>query len=354
MPPGGIGLPGTAPRPRNELEYIVRTDTAIFAEVTFDLNDTLSLTVGGRETEEEFEFATMVPENPLGPPHSTPTNVNGTVRLTDGVPTQGTRDFNKFTPRISLQNQFTDTIMGYISYSEGFNGGGVNSRFDPLLPDNGITPFEGEVLKNIELGLRSDLADGRLRLNATAFTGTWEDIQIGEVLTPGTTTTTNAGEAEIEGLEIEGIWRATDNLAINFTYGSLDTRYTDVGSAVVISTNSRFAFAPETSYSIGFRHDASLEGGGTLTTSLEYGWIDDFETFRNDEFQVSAHNGDYGLLSGRVMWTPAQGNWDFSVFGTNLTDEYYRMGGFPAILAGVDQGVVARPRELGVTLRLRL
>jgi hypothetical protein len=42
------------------------------------------------------------------------------------------------------------------------------------------------------------------------------------------------------------------------------------------------------------------------------------------------------------------------LIGTNLTDEYYRLGGFPAILAGIDQGVVARPREIGVSLAVRL
>jgi hypothetical protein len=43
-----------------------------------------------------------------------------------------------------------------------------------------------------------------------------------------------------------------------------------------------------------------------------------------------------------------------SFFGTNLTNEFYRMGGFNAILAGVDQGYVGRPREVGMTLSLRV
>lgn len=344
----------TVPRLMNTLQLTVNTDTAIFAEGTFDITDKLSLTVGGRQSTEDFEFQTLDPAEPLPPPNTISHSVAGTVRLVNGVPVQGKVDFDQFTPRVALQYQFTDNIMGYVSVSDGFDGGGVNARFDPTLPNNGILPFEGQTLQNYELGLRTDLADRRLRLNVTYFDGTWEDIQVAEVLTPGTTTTTNAGEATTDGLEIEGLLRVGDSLTFNFAAGWLDTAYTDVGLATTISTNSKFPFAPETSYSVGFQYDATLGNGGTLTTRFDYGWFDDFETFRDDRFHVSSNNEAYGLLSGRLQFTPADGNWDLALIGTNLTDEYYRLGGFPAILAGIDQGVVARPREVGVSLTVRL
>jgi iron complex outermembrane receptor protein len=344
----------TVPRTMNTLQYTVNTDTAIFAEGTFDVTEKLSLTVGGRQSTEDFEFQTLNPAEPLPPPNTISHSVAGTVRLVNGVPVQGKVDFDQFTPRVALQYQFADNIMGYVSVSEGFDGGGVNARFDPTLPNNGILPFEGQTLQNFELGLRTDLADRRLRLNVTYFDGTWEDIQVAEVLTPGTTTTTNAGEAITDGVEIEGLWRIGDNFTLNFAAGWLDTAYTDVGQATTISTNSEFPFAPETSYSVGFQYDANLGSGGTLTTRLDYGWFDDFETFRDDRFHVSTNNEAYGLLSGRLQFTPASGSWDIALIGTNLTDEFYRLGGFPAILAGIDQGVVARPREVGVSLSVRL
>jgi iron complex outermembrane receptor protein len=344
----------TVPRLMNTLQFTVNTDTAIFAEGTFDITEKLSLTVGGRQSTEDFEFQTLNPAEPQPPPNTISHSVEGTVRLVNGVPVQGKVDFDQFTPRVALQYQFAANVMGYVSVSEGFDGGGVNARFDPTLPNNGILPFEGQTLQNYELGLRTDLADRRLRLNVTYFDGTWENIQVAEVLTPGTTTTTNAGEAITDGLEIEGLWRVGDNLTLNFAAGWLDTAYTDVGLATTISTNSQFPFAPETSYSVGFQYDANLRNGGMLTTRFDYGWFDDFETFRDDRFHVSAHNEAYGLLSGRLQFTPASGSWDIALIGTNLTDEYYRLGGFPAILAGIDQGVVARPREVGVSLTVRL
>lgn len=349
------GMGAAGPRPRNALDRDVRRDTAIYAEITYDLTEKLTLTVGGRYSEEEFHSETYDPAEPLGPPQQPSFNLEGPIQVVGGEPLVFDVDFDALTPRVTLQNQFTDTVMGYISYAEGFNGGGVNSRFDPTLPNNGIIPFGDELLANIELGLRSDLLENRLRLNATYFTGTWDDIQIGETLTPGQNTVTNGGEAKIEGFELEGLWRPTDNLFVNFTAGWLDTRYTDLGQATLIALDTPFPFAPETTYSIGLQWDNDLDSGGSITTRLDYGWIDDFQTFRDARFQASvAANDAYGLLSGRITYTPAAGNWDVAIFGTNLTDQWYRLGGFSAVLAGLDQGVVARPREIGVTLRLRL
>jgi len=216
-------------------------------------------------------------------------------------------------------------------------------------------PFEEEILGNFEIGLRSDLLDGRLRLNVTYFDGVWEDIQVAEVLVISTTTTTNAGEAEISGIEIEGTWRASDSFTINFAAGTLDTAYTDVGMATTISVDSTFPFAPESSYSLGIQWDSDLRSGASVMTRLDYGWMDDFETFRDDRFiSFGGANDVYGLLGGRLQYTPPSGDWDIALFGTNLTNEFYSMGGFNAILAGVDQGYVGRPREVGISLSLRL
>lgn len=254
-----------------------------------------------------------------------------------------------------MQYQFTDSIMAYITGAQGFNAGGVNSRFDSTLPNNGLASYDGEVLTNYEVGVRSDLFENRLRLNATYFTGVWDNIHVGEVLTPGTTLTTNAGEADISGLEIEGIWRASDSFAVNFTLNTLNTEYTDVGLATTIQVGDEFPYAPDSGYSVGLQWNNDLSGGGSIMARFDYGWIDDVVTFRDRRFHwPSSANVAYGLSNGRITYTPPAGNWDIAFLATNLGNEYYRQGGFPAVLAGVDQGVVGRPREFGVTIRMRL
>lgn len=345
-------------RPRNvppSLGRVVTEDTAVFAEFSYDVTDALTVTVGARSSDEDFASETYTLLSPKGPPQTPNFDIyNRAIRVIGGVPVIRDAQFDAVTPRVALQYQFTDTIMGYVSYAEGFNGGGVNARFDPTLPNNGILAFNDELLGNFEIGLRSDLLDGRLRLNATYFDGTWEDIQIGEVLTPGTTTTTNAGEAEISGLEVEATLRTGGPFSMNFAFGLLDTAYTDVGLATTtLALNSEFPFAPDTSYSVGFQWDNDLSSGASFLTRFDYGWIDDHETFRDKRFHFSRNGGKaYGLLSARFQYTAASGAWSAALYGRNLTDEYYREGGFNAILAGVDQGYVGRPREVGLQLTM--
>ena len=346
----------TCPRYRHAENLIVTEDTAIFAEVVFDLTEQLSLTVGARSSKEDFYSEVYNNGEGIREPQQG-TRYFGQILRTDaqGVPLIFNASFDSFTPRLALQYQFNDNVMGYITGAEGFNGGGVNSLFNSELPNNGIVAFDPEFLTNYEIGLRSDFANNRLRFNATYFWGTWDGIQVGEVLTPGQTTTTNAGEAEISGLEIESVWRPTDSFQVDFTLATLDAEYTDTGLSTTVQVGDKFVNAPETGYSIGAQWNNDLSGGGSVMVRADYGWIDDVVTFRDRRFHwPSRANVAYGLASGRITWTPAAGNWDVAFFGTNLTDEYYRQGGFPAVLAGIDQGVVGRPREFGVTIRMRL
>ncbi len=355
--PGTVGGPiRHAPRYRHQEQYVSREDTAVFAEVVYDLTEQLSLTVGGRFSNESFYSEVYVNSEGVRPPQAG-TKVFGRVPRLDpqGVPFIFNAEFDAFTPRIALQYQFTDSIMAYVTGAQGFNAGGVNSRFDSSLPNNGLASYDGEVLTNYEVGVRSDLFENRLRLNATYFTGVWDNIHVGEVLTPGTTLTTNAGEADISGLEIEGIWRASDSFAVNFTLNTLDTEYTDVGLATTIQVGDEFPYAPDSGYSVGLQWNNDLSGGGSIMARFDYGWIDDVVTFRDRRFHwPSSANVAYGLSNGRITYTPPAGNWDIAFLATNLGNEFYRQGGFPAVLAGVDQGVVGRPREFGVTIRMRL
>ena len=53
-----------------------------------------------------------------------------------------------------------------------------------------------------------------------------------------------------------------------------------------------------------------------------------------------------------MTYQPADADWSYSLWGRNLTSEWYQQGGFGAFLGGVDQGIVARPREFGITVNM--
>ncbi len=247
---------------------------------------------------------------------------------------------------MSLAYDFTDEIMFYATYSEGFNGGGVNTN-----PVNGVfTSYTGEKLIQIEFGVRSMLFDNNLRLNASVFDGTWEDIQVGEALVPGQITQQNAGEAEMSGIEFDALWTPTDNITINAAAGWLDTAYTNVGQATTIGLNSDFAFAPDFQASVGAQYVWNQENGASLTYRLDYGWTNKYVTIQ--DIRLQKVQPEYGLLSGRMTYQPVNSDWSYSIWGRNMTNQWYQQGGFGAFLGGVDQGVVARPREFGIQVNM--
>ena len=75
------------------------------------------------------------------------------------------------------------------------------------------------------------------------------------------------------------------------------------------------------------------------------------------EFQTQDADGSnrpepaYGILNARMIYEPETADWRLSLFGTNLTDEWYVNGGFDARnVWGYDFAVIGRARETGVSL----
>jgi len=345
------------PRLSNTLALVETEDTAIYAQATWDVNDKFSITAGIRSSDEDFVAHTFTPglainQNALLPSK----NMDRGYKMVDGVPMIQRASFSANTPLLAFRYNFNDTTMGYLTLSEGFNGGGVNRRFLPQLPNNGIVPYDAETYENTEIGIKSDLMDDRLRLNFAYFDGTWTSMQICEVLTPGVCTTGNAGEAVSSGIELEGIFQINESFRFNFGVSTLDIGFTDVGKASTIDLDTVIPFSPENTFNVGFQFDTNLTDGASITTRVDYGWIDNFETFRDNRFQKmsKAANNGYGMSNARVIYTPADGRWDAALHITNISNVYYRLGGFSASFAGLDQGVVGRPREVGLTLTMRL
>jgi iron complex outermembrane receptor protein len=257
--------------------------------------------------------------------------------------------------------------MGYVSYSEGFNAGGA----DPVTTANGrrLVTFDPENISTYEIGLRSDLANGRLRFNASLFHTDWEDIQIrSNFVDPSigvyavTIITQNVAGADADGIETELTWLATDKLELSANVGLLDTGYTSflLGAATPVNVGSDFAQAPKETYSLGLEHTATLGNGGEWKSRVDYSYVGGFQRYadplyhpRNLGFDFDYDAGDYGLWNARFVYTPPNdARWNVAVFGTNLTDEQVVNGGFYGSIWELDWSTIDRPREVGVALQM--
>lgn len=110
--------------------------------------------------------------------------------------------FTGFSPKISIQHELTSGDLVYAVISEGYRPGGINSGgARPLEPEREL--FRADQLVNYEVGVKGTRLDRRLELNAALFYDVWKDIQTDQFRPSSIPYTTNAGDAEIVGVEGE-------------------------------------------------------------------------------------------------------------------------------------------------------
>ncbi len=355
----------------DDMNFAAQHGWALFGEAVIHLTDALDLTVGYRHHDQTNESQSMAVTPGLTaakPPRSNAEFGPGDIFAGTRVGIVDSASFDKGTSRLALNYDFSDSIMGYVGYSEGFNSGGFG--VEQLSCKRRVSPFLPEDLQNLEVGIRSDLADGLLRVNATVFHTEWNDIQlagesIDDCVNPpvvGTNLRTqNVASAEAEGVEVELTIAPTENLMFNLNLGLLDTQYVGITTPVPgLTLNTEFSQAPEKTGNLSVQHTARLGGGGTFISRFDYSFSDQFwrsqiPNFRTEYYGLPPgfdEGGDYGLANVRFTYMPAGAAWELAVFGTNLTNEYYLNSGFFHSLWDIDFASVGRPREAGISLKI--
>lgn len=294
---------------QNPLADHDREAWAVFGEVHFDLTEKLMLTLGGRYTEEEKDYAGRIffggePNEGLpflqGYVPGSPTDDFFVFGQPIWVPIDaaaGDEDWDEFTPKVGLDYRINDDVLTYVTYSEGFRSGGFNGRNQNLA---NIGPFDPEFVDNWEIGMKGDFLDNTLRLNLAAFYNEYDDKQE-EVIEPdgfggSNTVVRNASSAELKGVEAELTWVATDYLRFAANVGYLDAEYDDFRADLtgdgIVTDNS----------DLELRRVPEWTGGvaGTYTRLLGPGTFQLYASYRyTDEYWVEVRNDPRGLLDDR-------------------------------------------------------
>lgn len=327
---------------RGEMDSI-----AGFAQLGYRFSDAWKLTLGGRYTEDDkggdvdgIQVATGDRFNPADTRPLTP--------LVRPFSTSYGDTWNEFTPQGILEFQPSEEWYFYGSISTGFKGGGYEDT-----PANEIAadiPFDPETVTNYEVGFKSTLLDGHIRLNATAFYMDYKDLQVQQTNQDCLCNLTdNASDAEIKGLEVELQW-AVGSGVILFAGGSmLDTEYIDfIESSGFDSSGNNLQRTPDNQFNAGL--DWTF-GTGQFAESfgfhVNYYWQDDMY------WQPANLNTEdaYGLINARLSYEPPTSAWSVSAWIKNATDKLYRTGIIPFFGEEVSQ--FGAPRTYGVDLRGR-
>jgi iron complex outermembrane recepter protein len=276
------------------------------------------------------------------------------------VSTDDSISFDAWSGKLGVEWSLADNLLTYATISRGFKTGGFFGGFPTNVAQ--LAPFDAETLWGLELGVKSDLADGRLRVNASVFTYDREDVQqnAGDPTSPiQIKRITNIGDVDTVGAEAEATWLATDRLSLSFGVGATDAEVSD----------STFVQAA----SLPFLPDTSIEGSnlpnysdlsanfvgryeGSFRTNL--GWFAQLEGRYQSEQDLSIITNPVEVPvfqePGYSLWNVRFGingdAWAAQLFVSNATDETYRVLARNDGAFGIHE-LYGMPRTAGVSFQ---
>lgn len=288
--------------------------------------------------------------------------------------------------KVSLDYHFTPAVMGYLQWSTGFRGGGVAPR--PFFANQGVS-FKPETLDAYEVGLKSDLFDRSLRVNLSAFVNNYKNIVLSPLsaffnpnlpvdnnpadilYNPNTppffgtfpsAVPQNAGTARFKGVELEMQWHPARGFSMDLSGSWIQFNYTHLAPGVVavaqggtcisgcLTLNAPWSYTPKWKASAGAQYELRLANGAALTPRVDVNSQSRFFTSVpvTDLGTVAA----YTVANARLMWRSASATWDAALEVTNLGNRIYYTNAIDfRSIGGAASGVIAPPREWGLSLR---
>ena len=199
----------------------VRTKTnSLFGEAYFDLSDVTKLTLGLRYDDQSVannSIACLTAQLCGSPQNSWLTGTGPQTNTYERDGNTGARyevqedEFVAY--KLALQHDFTDDIMMYVSFATASKPGG----FNPGLASTSV-PFQfgKEESETLDIGFRSILADGAIRLNMNLYVDNRNGMQVGAI--KDTSAINWNIDAEIEGFEGSLIAFLSESTRIDFNW----------------------------------------------------------------------------------------------------------------------------------------
>jgi iron complex outermembrane receptor protein len=269
----------------------------------------------------------------------------------------------------------------YLTYSEGFLSGGLSEA-----PSGDLEAFEPEEVENWELGFKLDLLDSSLRVNGAFYYSDYKNRQLTSlVINPVTNSpapaTVNAAKSTIKGFELETRWYPIEQLQLmfNLTLNDgdieefIDTQITIADTSIPPASGcnrANLSFLqidscpndrsdenlprlPEETYYFAVEYTIETSFGMVIPR-FQYSYKSDIDYCFDS---ASCRSGlwlveDQRDLSARITWLSSDNKWQGALYGANLTDEDYIVGGTALVDSqGVGGYAVATPKTYGVELK---
>lgn len=338
-------------------ESAVDHQKAVFGEASYEFMEGLRLTLGLRYSDLSQHYT----RNADGPLYGGPLNYN--LRTSDTA----------LTPKVSLAYQINNRTMVYATANKGTRAGGVNRSVFPVpaclaaIAQLGLsdypTAFSPDSLWNYEVGTKSRLFGGKLRVSAAAFYVKWNDIQ--RQITPpacgGSYFTANLGKATSKGFELSAYVKPIDYLSFDlqaaYTNAEFNTTLAS-GDSGYVTDGDTLGTAPwQVTLTGRYERPVNDDASGYFQAQFAYKSRNNGQTEIQDPATVS-YDPDIPLADSSSVLDLRTGlimqGIDVSLFIDNVLDahpqlsRYHVLPGDPLYL-----NRTIRPRTYGVTASYR-
>lgn len=296
-----------------------------FGQVTAHLSEALRLTAGLRYTSDDKSRvgATIFHANITDPIDFTNATQPGTTNPRNVRDSLNNADVNyeETTWRLGFDYDLTPDAMLYGSVSTGYKAGGFNegclagaTNCNAPVPESALF-YEPENLTAYELGVKTNLS-ASARLSAAYFHYDYENLQLNQISATycggPCLVISNAGEAEIDGVEVEGVFQPNEQNRLDFSVAWLDARYTDYQIAPGVNfAGEALDRSPELTASVGYEFTQPI-GDGEIVLGLR-----------------SRYNAGYHLINTSLrnfFEQPSFTKTDFTVTYNSPGDRFYVQG----------------------------
>jgi iron complex outermembrane receptor protein len=320
---------------------------AIFGQVEWGFSEKWNLTAGLRYTEEDKELlgvTTPWTADP-GPGEAGPQESGLLFPAADF-----SEEFDAFSGKLGLDYRMNDDTLIYGSISRGFKSGGFQGTL-VFSPAN-IVPFDEEIVIAYEVGSKLTLAEGTVQLNSAFFFYDYQNLQAQGTIEGGAGgvealfALQNIGDAEVKGFEIDLQATPVEGLDIAFGVGYLDAKITDP-FVPEVQPDGRPAMSPKWNLNGRARYTFADNGSTAWFVQADFNYQDDvfFDIYETPFLREES----YWLFNASLGINASDGRWRASVWGRNLGNTDYRIGGFTGGVAGPVH-MFGEPRTYGVSL----
>ncbi|WP_395670785.1 TonB-dependent receptor [Phenylobacterium sp.] len=317
------------------------TEWAPFGELTYQMNDKLSATVGLRQS--WIELSSYNEQSGIAS--------TGSIERLEGKQ-------KALTPKVVVKYQATPDLNVYALASKGFRPGRTQTA-PPIgfcgedYAAAGLTPadlssVDPDTLWNYETGVKSDWLGGRLRVNAAAFMIKWKNIQQSARFDCGFNFQVNAGEARSRGVELEVAATPVRGLNLSGGFGYTDAEITESASFLFTREGDPVQnVAPWTGY-VSAEYNFPVTSGFDGYVRADANYVGRSFSATNDP-EVPRERHPYTLVNFRAGVT--NDAWEFATYVENVTDVRANLGdnsSGAAELPGRPRWQINPPRTVGL------